>query len=373
MAFIFGTSTALPSNCYSQEVLATALKKYLIAEDLDFDLNIIDRFFTNVKINTRYFTLPLDNFYNPPGMEVTVNESLRITIALLEKAIRNLLERASLDPQEISQFTSVTIYQPSPSVEALLMNLIPFPAHLKRVPLGGLGCIGGCIGVARVADYLKGHPTEAVILTTSELNSGLWQGSIQADMSSLIRQLPTDPSVYSDIIMTIVTAALFADGPAATLMVGDEHPLAQPGLPRVVDTRSTLIPNTKELMGLDLVGTGFRNILRPQVSDFVKIGLRQAIEPLLTKYNLSIDQISRWIVHPGGPKILEAVQDEFGLDKEKLRLSHQALEEVGNISSSTVIYILEKVFSEDQPTAGSYGLLVGMGPGFSQEAILLQW
>ncbi|MDJ0592504.1 MAG: 3-oxoacyl-[acyl-carrier-protein] synthase III C-terminal domain-containing protein [Pleurocapsa sp. MO_226.B13] len=373
MAVIVATSTQLPEHYYSQEVLATALKKYLMVKELDFDLSIIDRFFTNVKINGRYFTIPLDSFFEPPGLEKTVNSCIKITVSLLEQAINNLLEKVSLNPQEISQLTSVSIYQPSPALGALLMNVIPFSPTLKRLPLGGLGCIGGTIGVARVADYLKGHPAEAVILTTSELNSGLWQGSLQADLSYLISQLTTDQSVYSDIIMTIVTAALFGDGAAATLMVGREHPLAQPGLPMIVDTQSILLPQTIQLMGLDLVSTGFRNILRPQVSDFVKVGLRQAIDPLLAKHNLSIEQISRWIVHPGGPKILEAIEDEFGLERQMLQPSHDILAEVGNISSSTVIYILNKLLSQAPPPQGSYGLMVAMGPGFSQEAILLQW
>lgn len=373
MSVIVATSTKLPENYYPQEVLAAALKKYLLVKELDFDLSIIDRFFTNVKIDGRYFTIPLDDFFEPPGLEKTVNSCIKITVSLLEEAINNLLTKVNLKPQEISQLTSVSIYQPSPALGGLLMNQIPFAPTLKRLPLGGLGCIGGTIGLSRVADYLKGHPTEAVILTTSELNSGLWQGSLQADLSNLLTQLPTDQSVYSDIIMTIVTAALFGDGAAATLMVGREHPLAQPGLPMVVDTRSILLPQTVQLMGLDLVSTGFRNILRPQVSDHVKVGLHQAIYPLLQQHNLSLEDISRWIVHPGGPKILEAIEEEFNLKPDVLQMSHEILAEVGNISSSTVIYILNKLLDREPPPSGSYGLIVAMGPGFSQEAILIQW
>jgi alkylresorcinol/alkylpyrone synthase len=189
----------------------------------------------------------------------------------------------------------------------------------------------------------------------------------------MIAQLPEQPQVYSDIIMTIVTAALFGDGSAAVLMVGEDHPLAQPGQPRIIDSRSIILPNTVHLMGMDLVDTGTRNILRPEVADYVRVALHKTIDPLLEAHNLSTDDITCWMVHPGGPKIITAVQEEFGLDQQLLQGSWDALAEIGNISSPTLLYILDKTLAAEQPPAGSYGLLLAMGPGFSQEAILLQW
>ncbi|BAZ29710.1 3-oxoacyl-[acyl-carrier-protein] synthase [Cylindrospermum sp. NIES-4074] len=373
MTSIVATSICFPSYYYSQSVLANALRKYCLAMNLDFDLDTIDRFFNNVMIKGRYFMLPLDSFYEPPGLEVTFNATIEATVSLVEETVRKLLEKTALEAKDISQLTTVTLVSAVPGIDARLMNRIPFSPNLKRMPIGGVGCMGGAFGVARVADYLQGHPTEAAILVASEPSSSLWQGSLQRDLFSMIRRLPEDPSQYSDIIMTIITAALFGDGSAAVLMVGRDHPLAKPGQPQVIDSRSVLLPNTVHLMGMDIVDTGSRNILRPEVADFVKVGLRQAIDPLLTNHNLSIDKISRWMVHPGGPKILTAIEQEFGLDDHALQLSHEALADVGNLSSPTVLYILDKTLSEEQPPSGSYGLMIAMGPGFSQEVILLQW
>ena len=217
------------------------------------------------------------------------------------------------------------------------------------------------------------HPTEASVLFAIEPSSALWQGSLQRVLAYMIGQLPQDPSQYSDIIMTIVTAALFGDGCAAVLLAGRDHPLAQPGRPRIVASRSILLPNTVHLMGMDMVDTGTRNILRPEVADYVKIALRKTVDPLLSEHNLSIEQVARWIVHPGGPKIINAIEEEFGLDGQILQGSRDALAKIGNISSPTVLYILDQSLAGEQPPAGSYGLLLAMGPGFSQEAILLQW
>ena len=374
MAFIVSTSTGFPEQYYPQKVLAAALQKFFLVTELDFDLEQIDRFFTNVKIDGRYFALPLDSLLEPQRFEVTVNKALEVSLDIAETTIVKLLQKANLQPQDISLLASVSMTPAVPSLDARLMGRIPFSSTIKRMPINGVGCMGGAIGVSRVADYLEGHPNEAAVLFAIEISSGLWQGSLQADLTSLIRSLPENPSAYSDIIMNIITAALFADGCGAVLMVGKDHPLAKPGLPQVIDNRSFLIANTVEIMGLDSVDSGFRNILRPEVSDYLPKGLHPLINSLLIDRNLEIESISRWIVHPGGPKVIDTVEAEFGLDSRALQLSRDTLAEIGNISSATVLYMLDKTLSGEQKTPeNSYGLMIAMGPGFSQEAILLQW
>jgi alkylresorcinol/alkylpyrone synthase len=373
MAFIAATATGFPTTYYPQEVLATVLRKYCITMLLEFDLDQIDRFFSNVQIKGRYFALPLDSFYDPPGYGTTAPAAITAAVDLCESTVTTLLERAQVKPQDISQITSTSLTIAIPSIDVRLMNRIPFPENLKRSPMGGVGCLGGALGLARVADYLQGHPQEAAIFIAVELASALWQGSLQGDLHTMISRLPEEPALYGDIISTFVTAALFGDGAAAVLMVGNEHPLAKPGLPQIVDSRSMLIPNSEHLMGMEVVDTGMRNILRPQVGEFVKVGVRQAVDGLLSAHNLSLDNISRWIVHPGGPKVIQAIEEEFGLDPQALQLSRDTLEKVGNLSSPTVLYMLDASMAEEQPPPGSYGLLIGMGPGFSQEALLLQW
>jgi alkylresorcinol/alkylpyrone synthase len=373
MAYIITTSTAFPEHYYPQNVLATTLKKYFMMHDLEFDLDVIDCFFTNVGIEGRYFMLPLDYFFEPPSVETGMQNTVEATVNLIETAVCQLLHKVELAPEEISQLTITTLVNAVPSIDARLMNRIPFSPHLKRLPIGGVGCLGGAFGVARVADYLRGHPKEAAIMAAAEPSSALWLGSLQRDLANMVSRLPDDPSQYSEIIMTIITAALFGDGAGAVLMVGDEHPLAKPGLPQVIDSVSMLLPNTINLMGMERVETGTRNILRPEVAEYAKKGLKQAIEPLFEKHNISSGKIERWIVHPGGPKIIEAVTEEFGLAEHALQGSRDTLAKIGNISSPTVLCILDQMLAADQPSPGAYGLMIAMGPGFSQEVLLLQW
>ncbi|MEW6735167.1 MAG: 3-oxoacyl-[acyl-carrier-protein] synthase III C-terminal domain-containing protein [Acidobacteriota bacterium] len=372
-ASIAAVTTALPENYYQQEILAAALRRYCMAKQLDFELDDINSFFTNVRISGRYFTLPVDSIFDTPKWSETSRKIIELGLDLATQVVNQLLEKVQLAPDKISLLNLVTLAMVAPSIDAQLMNRIPFRRHLKRVPIIGWGCLGGTAGVARVADYLAGHPQEAAILITLDFSSACWQGSFQSDLVELSKQAKNSPAAYGDLISTLVSAALFGDGAGAVLMVGREHALAQKGLPQVIDSRANLVPNTQDLMGMKLIDSGVRNILRPEVADYASSSLKEVIEPLLAEHNLSLDKIGRWIVHPGGPKVIQAVEETFQLDSSALNLSRKILDQVGNVSSSTVIFMLEDLLLQEPPRSGTYGLLVGMGPGFSQEAVLLQW
>ncbi len=239
--------------------------------------------------------------------------------------------------------------------------------------------MNGVHGLARIKDYLKGHPDEAVILVSVELASVLWQGSFQKDLHAYFAQLASDPYKYEQLIrMTFVTAALFGDGAMALLVVGANHPLANSlgtMQPQMIDSRSNLA-NTVDLIGVDILikNSSFRAIVKPEVPNLFPDAIAETIEPLLKKNNLTYDDISHWILHPGGPKIVQAIENQFGLDEDALSLSWATLKEVGNLSSAHVLYMLNQLLSSDNPPkAGEYGLLVAMGPGLSQEAVLLRF
>jgi len=167
--------------------------------------------------------------------------------------------------------------------------------------------------------------------------------------------------------------ALFGDGAAAAVLVGDEHPLVRPGLPRVAGTRSGFLPGTLDVAGVDVLDSGFRNRLSVDVPGLAKTGLRPVLGPLLANHGLTESSIGHWIIHPGGPKVLTATAEEFGLTDADLTLSRHVLRTVGNVSGPTVLYMLDETFRSYDLARGTWGLIVGMGPGFSQEAVLLQW
>jgi alkylresorcinol/alkylpyrone synthase len=272
-----------------------------------------------------------------------------------EQVVCALLDQVNLDPEEIDliAFTSITGIA-VPSIDARLMNLIAFSPYLKRMPLFGLGCMGGAAGIARLADYLVGHPDEAAILLSIELCSLTIQ---RQDLS----------------VENMISSGLFGDGAAAVLMTGSQHPLAQPGYPRVVDTRSVFFPKTEHIMGWDIQDSGFKVLLSSDVSSVVESNLKPALTGFLASQGLSIGDITHWLVHPGGPKVIQAVETGLGLTGNDLELSREVLAFAGNISSASVLMVLEKLISQHRTVEGDYGLLMAMGPAFNAELVLLQW
>jgi alkylresorcinol/alkylpyrone synthase len=234
------------------------------------------------------------------------------------------------------------------------MNRIPFSTSLKRMPLVGLGCTGGAAGLARVTDYLQGHPGEAALLLAAELCSLTLQ--------------------YDDVsVANVLASGLFGDGAAAVLLLGDDHPQVQPGQARVVASQSCFFPDTERVMGWDVGEGGFKVILSADVPRIAGEKVRPLLDAFLAQHDLSLADIDHWITHPGGPKVLDALQEALELPGEALQLSRDSLTEIGNVSSVSVLYVLKETLAQRQPAPGDYGLLLALGPAFCAELLLLQW
>ena len=353
MAYIVATSIGFPPHYYTQEELLSVLRG--IWADRHPNVGRLERIHRNMLIEGRHLALPLEEYRALSGFAANNTAWIENATDLGEAILCSLLDRARIGAAEISQLTFTTVTGIAvPSIDARLMNRIPFSRNLKRMPLFGLGCAGGAAGVARVADYLRGHPDEAAILLAIELCSL----TMQVDDLS---------------IANIISSGLFGDGAAAVLMVGDAHPLAQPGQPRVIDSRSVFFPDTEHVMGWDVRDSGFKMILSADVPELTQTSLRPAVETFLAEHRLSIRDIAYWIAHPGGPKVIEALETGLGLNGDTFRLSRESLASVGNISSVSVLLILDKVLSSSQPEPGAYGLMLALGPAFGAELVLLQW
>jgi alkylresorcinol/alkylpyrone synthase len=171
----------------------------------------------------------------------------------------------------------------------------------------------------------------------------------------------------------LVASGLFGDGAAAVLMVGDEHPRAQPGLPRAIDSQSQFFPETEHIMGWDVTNSGFKVLLSADIASLARSEVRPGMEAFLGRHDLTIADIDHWLVHPGGPRVIQALADGLGLPDEALTLSWETLAEAGNISSASVLVILDKTMNRVQPKPGEYGVLMAMGPAFCAELVLLEW
>lgn len=354
MPVIVSTKTGFPEHYYPQGELLSAAQQEWQKVRASI-VKPLEQFYTNVQVKGRFLAWPLERYKEPATFEERNNAYIETALALGEATICTLLDQVGMSPGEIDQLSVVsTTGIAVPALDARLMNRIPFSRHMKRLPLFGLGCLGGAAGIARTADYLKGHPSQAVILFAVELCSL----TIQRDDLSLAN---------------IVASGLFGDGAAAVLMTGDDHPRAKASLPRVIDSQSQFFPETEHIMGWDVTNSGFKVLLSADIAALAQSQVRPSLEDFLGRHGLAITNIDHWLVHPGGPKVIRALEEGLGLPGDALALSWECLAEAGNISSASVLVILDKFMKRVQPGPGEYGMLMAMGPAFSAELVLLGW
>ncbi len=349
---IAGVGRAFPRNYYDQDTLLAALKDAWARRH--FNLERLDAIHRNVLVGGRHLALPLDEYRTLTSWGAANAAWLRVAREVGEAAVRNALEAAHVALDQVDAFIFATVTGvATPSLDALLMNQLRLPSHVRRTPIFGLGCVAGAAGLARAADYLEGHPNDVVLFLSVELCSL----TLQRDDLSM-------PNV--------IATGLFGDGAAAAVLVGANRGRATNSCPRVVATRSVFYPDSERVMGWDVADTGFRLVLSADVPKVVIEHMAHDVDSFLCERGLNRASIARWISHPGGPKVLGAMQQALGLPGEALEGSWRTLREVGNLSSTSVLLVLQDVMAQPVDT-GSYGLLIAMGPGFCSELVLLQW
>jgi alkylresorcinol/alkylpyrone synthase len=229
------------------------------------------------------------------------------------------------------------------------------PLNIKRTPIFGLGCVAGASGIARAADYVKAYPGQAAILLSVELCSLTWQ----RDNIS---------------VPNLISSGLFGDGCGAVLIAGSDLATAMnyEG-PTIAASRAVFYPDTHDTMGWEISEMGFRIVLSADVPTVVKQHVGGNVDDFLASRGLVRADIASWIMHTGGPKVLEANAEALGLTREDFTLSWEALRRAGNLSSASVLMVLNDVMREHRPAKGERSLLMAMGPGFCSEMVLLEW
>jgi alkylresorcinol/alkylpyrone synthase len=347
---IAGAASAFPQHYYSQAVLLAALRTYW--EGQIQNPRMLDQLHAHAGVDGRHLTLPLERYY---GLK-TFGEFNRIWIEaaqeLGEQAIRRAMAQAGLELSRIGAlfFVSVTGVA-SPSIDARLINRMKLPVNLRRTPIFGLGCVAGAAGVARAADYVRAYPDQVAVLLAVELCSLTLQ---REDLS----------------LANLVSSGLFGDGAAAVVIAGADLDLQGP---QILATQSVFYPDTEEVMGWDISERGFRIVLSREVPQVVREHLGGDVDALLALHGFTRGDVGSWVLHTGGPKVLEATQDALGLHGGELQVSWDCLRRTGNLSSASVLCVLEEVMTRQRPAPGTLGVMAAMGPGFCSEVVLLRW
>jgi alkylresorcinol/alkylpyrone synthase len=314
--------------------------------------------FTNAQIDSRYFAAPLSWFEEPQhGLKERNDLHLATAHEMSCTAARQALERADMSARDVDYVVMVcTTGLATPSLDALLIQALGMGPHTQRTPVWGLGCAGGVAGLARAAEFTLAYPTKVALLVAVETCSITFQFG---DFSK----------------KNFVATSLFADGGAAAVVVGDKRVGSQSSHPlQFVGAYSTLFPNSRHVMGWDVVDTGLSVIFAPEIPARVARDMRPEIECLLAEHGLGTADVKHFALHPGGTRVLDAYVSGIGLRHDDLHYSREVLREYGNMSSPTVLFVLERMLSasEHRMNNGDYVIMGALGPGFSSELALLR-
>jgi alkylresorcinol/alkylpyrone synthase len=364
MTQILSVRSAFPPHRYPQGELTGAYADLIGLRP--GQRGLLERLHGNAGVEFRHTVLPLDEYGTLNGAEKTNARYIEEATALGERALRDALDAAGKSAADVDLLivTSVTGVA-VPSLDARLIPRLGLRPDVKRLPVFGLGCVAGAAGLARLHDYLAGWPGHVAALLAVELCT---------------LTVPATGITTADMVVS----GLFGDGAAAVIAAGGapaavsaaeaaSAPARPLPLPRVLATRSQVYPDTEDALGWRLGPDGFRIVLTTELATVVEQGLAESVTSFLASAGLTVDDIGPWICHPGGPKVLDAVRDSLKLPEAAMAPSRRSLAEAGNLSSASVLCILEQVARDPGIAEGSLGLMIGLGPGVSAELILLQW
>lgn len=342
-AGLLSLATAVPPHRISQVEAAETM--HHVFADIFANSETMSGVFASTGIRHRYAARPLDWYLQPMGWpertEVYVEEGTRLFVEVANKA----LDAAGVRPDEVDAVVFVsTSGIATPSLDAVVHKQMGFRPDIERVPVFGLGCAGGVTGLAVASRIAEAQPGFTVLMVTVELSTLSFRLD-RPDKASLI------------------STALFGDGAAACVLRAGET-----GLAVVEGAGEHLWPDTLGIMGWSMDPVGFGVILVPDVPSFAATNLRPAVEGILGRIGLSVEDIGRFVCHPGGTKVVAAIERSFSLPQGSLDHERGVLADYGNMSAPTVLFILQRVLEDGLPERAT---LVSMGPGFTASCVSL--
>jgi len=327
---------------------------YSLFSNTGMDIDRLIGVFDNSNVSRRHFSAPIAWFGSGHSFPVRNNVFVDTALKMSVDAINNCLQKVKAAYNDIDHIFFVTSTGLStPTIDALLINELKFNSHIKRTPIWGLGCAGGAAGLSRAMEYTKAYPDKTALLVVVELCSLTFQ---KDDLSK----------------SNVIAASLFSDGAAAVFVAGDKSRFSGSKGLMLVDSLSTTYYDSLDVMGWDIVEEGFKVIFSRDIPAIVRDCVFPNIMELLNEHKLSLPDIKHYVTHPGGVKILRAYQESLGLFNGSLDNAKKVLAEHGNMSSASVLYVLNEFLTQAKFNSGELGLITALGPGFSSELILFE-
>jgi alkylresorcinol/alkylpyrone synthase len=348
VATIAGTATAVPPYLLTRDIVKQHIKDVfsLDGRRLEAIHSVID----NSQIDQRHSVFPVEYIIEPRPLAQINNEYREKSSELGLRVAADALAKAEMSPSDVDLLMTVSCTGVMiPSLDAYLATKMGFRSDVRRLPITELGCAAGAAGLAHAWEYLRAFPNRTALLVSVELPTLTFQ---RKDFSQA----------------NLISAVLFGDGAAGVVVTGREA-----SGPRILASESYLFPDSLDAMGFDLRDSGFHIVLSKDVPELIRERVRELVEGFLARQKLRKEDISAFILHPGGQKLLSFMEAELGLSRADTKFSWDVLRRFGNLSSASVLFILQEWLSKRDMPSGSYGLLMAFGPGFTAEMILLQW
>jgi predicted naringenin-chalcone synthase len=342
-------SKALPRYCRTTKEIIPFVNLWLDGQDERFRRKVV-KIFEGSGVDKRYGIMPIEEVFTATSFE----EKNRIYTREIKKigleALKSGLAKANWSPESLDFIITVSCTGIMiPSLDAYLVNALKLRQDIVRLPVTEMGCAAGVSGIIYAANFLKAHPGKRAAVIAVES--------------------PTATFQLNDYSMAnMVSAALFGDGASCALLSSHPDDLG----PQIVGEGMYHFYDAIDMMGFDLTNTGLKMILDPKVPETIAEHFPDLTNPFLEGLGTSIEKVEHLIFHPGGRKIVQTVEELFGKLGKNIDETRMVLKEYGNMSSATVLYVLEEFMDKDIPK-GDQGMILSFGPGFSAQRILIEW
>ena len=346
---IISVAKQLPNYTRETKDIIPFVKLWMRSQDSRFQRKVL-KLFEGAGVDRRYSIMdPKEVFFNS-SFEEKNNIYVREAKKIAEQALQKSLEKANLNPTDIDYIITVSCTGIMiPSVDAYLINSLQMRQDIVRLPVTEMGCAAGVSGIIYAKNFLKANPNKRAAVIAVEAPAATFQ--------------------LEDFSMAnIVSAAIFGDGAASVILSSHKEDIG----PKIIDEAMYHFYDSTHMMGFKLVNTGLQMILDKTVPETISNHFPRIVHPFLERNNLTIDDVNHLIFHPGGKKIVQTVEDLFGVLGKNIDDTKEVLRLYGNMSSATVLYVLER-FMDRNPAKGERGLMLSFGPGFSAQRILLEW
>lgn len=348
MPFLAKIETSPSPFRHQQSEVTAEVLAWLDKTGAEVDPRAVERLFSRAGVSSRSSLRPLSEVFvdasfaerNATYREAMIHVGIEIS--------RSILANAGLPGVDILVSSSCTGFM-IPAVDAYIANALRLGPRLVKLPITEAGCAGGAVALARAADYISAHRDASALVVAIEFSSLTFQAR--------------DPSATN-----LVASALFADGGAAAILVGQDHPLAVSAPVELVSAASYFLLDSLGAMGYEVVDSGLKLVLDKRLPDFLRGRLRPMVAEFLDEHGVSFDALEAFAIHPGGRKVLDVVEEELGLSPAQLEPSRSVLRDHGNMSSATILFCLERALQRLGPGAPALG--IGFGPGFAIELSL---